>query len=135
MPKLEEIISHLNLAVLTPLGPESSDITEACVSDLLSNVMATCPGHCLWITVQCHVNVVGVASLLDVQAVIIVGGTRIDKAVLRKATEVGVTLLESGDTAFNLCGKLYNLGIRGVRRGHSSLTVKETSGVRYEITE
>ncbi|MBS3937853.1 MAG: hypothetical protein KGZ50_04690 [Peptococcaceae bacterium] len=119
MPRLEEIIQHLELAILTPLKTGMTEIREACVSDLLSNVMATCPGHCLWITVQCHANVVGVASLLDVQAVILVGGPKPDQAVLRKATEVGVTLLESRDSAFNLCGKLYNLGVRGVLRGQS----------------
>ncbi len=61
-------------------------------------------------------NVVGVASLLDVQAVVLVGGAVPDQAVLKKAREVGVTLLATHDSAFNLCGRLYSLGIRGVRR-------------------
>ncbi|MBT9176585.1 MAG: hypothetical protein DDT20_00905 [Firmicutes bacterium] len=116
MPNLDEIIKSLDLTVLTPLKSPPIEVEYACASDLLSNVMATCPGHCLWITVQCHMNVVGVASLLDVQAVVLVGGAVPDQAVLKKAREVGVTLLATNDSAFNLCGRLYSLGIRGVRR-------------------
>ena len=116
MPDLETIISALDLTVLTPMKSPPVAVEYACASDLLSNVMATCPGHCLWITVQCHINVVGVASLLDVQAVILVGGGVPELSVLKKAREVGVTLLATNDSAFNLCGKLYNLGVRGVRR-------------------
>ncbi|MBT9134113.1 MAG: hypothetical protein DDT37_00651 [Firmicutes bacterium] len=116
MPYLDEIIKSLGLTVLTPLKSPPLEVEYACASDLLSNVMATCPGHCLWITVQCHMNVVGVASLLDVQAVVLVGGAVPDQAVLKKAREVGVTLLATHDSAFNLCGRLYSLGIRGVRR-------------------
>lgn len=120
MPELSSIIAELDLEVLTPLKPGNTIVEHACVSDLLSNVMATCPGHCLWLTVQCHANVIGVASLLDVQAVILIGGTRPDPGILRKAQEVGVTLLASPESAFNLSGKLYNLGIRGVLRGNQT---------------
>lgn len=120
MPELSSIIAQLNLEVLTPLKPGPIHVEQACVSDLLSNVMATCPGQCLWLTVQCHVNVIGVASLLDVQAVILIGGTRPDPGVLRKAQEVGVTLLASPDSAFNLSGKLYHLGVRGILRGQTT---------------
>jgi len=121
MPDLETIIDALDLKVLTPLKSPPVTVEYACASDLLSNVMATCPGHCLWITVQCHINVVGVASLLDVQAVVLVGGAVPEQAVLKKAREVGVTLLATHDSAFNLCGKLYNLGVRGVKRHELTL--------------
>jgi len=47
---------------------------------------------------------------------VLAGGAMPDQAVLKKAREVGVTLLASHDSAFNLCGRLYNLGIRGVNR-------------------
>jgi len=52
MPDLETIISSLELTRLALPKPPPIEVGYACVSDLLSNVMATCPGHCLWITVQ-----------------------------------------------------------------------------------
>lgn len=116
MLDLTKIVDALDLTVLTPLRSPPVVVEYACASDLLSNVMATCPGHCLWITVQCHINVIGVASLLDVQAVVLAGGAVPEQSVVKRAREVGVTVLATNDSAFNLCGKLYNLGIRGVKR-------------------
>jgi hypothetical protein len=111
--KIAELIEKLDLEVVCP--PHDPDITvrSACVSDLLSNVMATCPGSCIWITAQGHTNVIGVASLLDMQAVILAGCAMPDESVQCKARDTGVTLLRSADNAFDLCGKLYDLGIRG----------------------
>ena len=114
---LRELVRTLQLDVATEPACWETVIEQACVSDLLSNVIATCPGNCLWITVQCHMNVVGVASLLDVQAVIIAGGAKPDPHVISKARDVGVTILTSQDSAFNICGRLFALGIQGTSRG------------------
>lgn len=118
MIKLSEVISALNLKPLTLIKTPEVNVEHAFVSDLLSNVMATCPGNCLWITVQCHINVIGVASLLDVQAVILSGDARPDPNVIRRAEEVGVTVLQSADNAFDLCASLSRLGLRGVLRSY-----------------
>ena len=116
MIKLSEIITALNLTPLTRVKSPDTMVKYAYVSDLLSNVMASCPGNCLWITVQCHINVIGVASLLDVQAVVFSGDTKLTPQVLRKAEEVGVTVFQSPDNAFDLCGRLYDLGLKGILR-------------------
>lgn len=117
MPTINEIIQALDLQSVSPPLDHVTKIDTVFVSDLLSNVMASCPGNCLWVTVQCHANVIGVASLLDMQAVILAGGSQPSPQVLAKAREVGVPLLISQDDAFELAGKLYNLGLRGRRRG------------------
>ena len=113
MVKLSAVIDALELKVMSPPKDLDIMIETACVSDLLSHVMATCPGNSLWITAQGHSNVIGVASLLDMQAVLLAGGSLPDENVVSKATEAGVALLWSKHNAFDICGKLYNLGIRG----------------------
>lgn len=117
MIKLGDLINELNLETVSPPRDPDIFITTAAVSDLLSNVMAACPGNCLWVTVQAHANVIGVASLLDMQAVLLAGGARPEPPVLAKAREVGVPVLLSRDSSFDLCGKLYNLGVRGRLKG------------------
>lgn len=119
MLTINEIIEALDLEPVSPPPNNDQRIDTVFVSDLLSNVMASCPGNCLWVTVQCHQNVIGVASLLDMQAVLLAGGSQPSPQVLNKAREVGVPLLLSRDDAFELAGKLYNLGLRGKRRGES----------------
>ena len=117
MLTINAIIAALSLESVSPPTNPDEVIDTVFVSDLLSNVMASCPGNCLWVTVQCHQNVIGVASLLDMQAVLLAGGSRPSPQVLAKAREVGVTVLVSQDDAFELAGKLYSLGLRGKRRG------------------
>ena len=114
--KIAELIEKLDLEVVCPPSDPETAVQSACVSDLLSNVMATCPGNSVWITSQGHTNVIGVASLLDVQAVILAGCATPDESVQCKARDTGVTLLRTPDNAFDLCGKLYALGIRGQTR-------------------
>lgn len=116
MAKLIDIVNELNLTVLTTIKHPDAEVRHAFISDLLSNVMATCPGNCLWLTVQCHMNVIGVASLLDVQAVLLSGNATPDYVVLRKAEDVGVTILQSPANAFDLCAQLANLGLKGILR-------------------
>lgn len=122
MLTMNEIIEALDLEPVSPPADSSAEIDTVFVSDLLSNVMASCPGNCLWVTVQCHANVIGVASLLDMQAVLLAGGSHPSPQVLAKAKEVGVPLLLSHDDAFELAGKLYKLGLRGRRRGQCKTT-------------
>lgn len=117
MLTINELIETLDLHPVSPPHDLQEMVETAFVSDLLSNVMATCPGNCLWVTAQCHANVIGVASLLDMQAVLLAGGAAPSPQVLAKAKEVGVTVLMSQEDVFSITGKLYQLGIRGRRRG------------------
>ncbi len=62
-------------------------------SDLLSCVMAGARKNAIWVTLQSHVNIVAVAALLELAAVIITEGVAPDADTLAKAQEEGVVLL------------------------------------------
>ena len=69
---LQQIIDRLNLTVLT--DPRDFTLIQpdgGYTSDLLSCVMAGAKNNYLWITLQAHLNIVAVAALLDVAAIII----------------------------------------------------------------
>ncbi|HEX7975313.1 MAG TPA: hypothetical protein VF498_12965 [Anaerolineales bacterium] len=110
---LQEIIEKLNLKVLT----EPKDFTQAepdsgYASDLLSCVMAGAKNKGLWVTLQAHVNIVAVAALLDLSAVVITEGAQPDDVTLVKANEQGVTLLATPEPTFAVAGKLWEMGLR-----------------------
>lgn len=109
--KLEEIIKNLNLKVITSSNNLDKDITGAYVSDLLSDVIANAQSGNLWITLQTHVNIVAVAVLKDLAGIIIINGRFPPEETITKANEQKVTIFSSELTAYNLCGKLYELGI------------------------
>jgi hypothetical protein len=110
---LQEIITQLNLTVLTaPHPPARIKPTGGYASDLLSCVMAGAKPGNLWITIQSHINIVAIASLNDLAAIIITENSIPETAVLEKASQQGVTLLGSSENTYQMAGKLWELGIR-----------------------
>jgi len=110
---LDEIIKELELKVITQ-DKELSGIspTHGYVSDMLSCVMTGAKNKSIWVTLQAHNNIVAVACLLDLAAVIITEGSKPDEETIKKANEEGVTLLSSENNSFFVVGKLWQLGLR-----------------------
>lgn len=110
---LEEIITKLNLNVLT----QSKDFTQISPSggytaDLLSCVMAGAKRRAVWVTLQAHLNIVAIAALLDLSAIIITEGAMPDPDAIAKANEEGVILLSTNRSTFYVVGRLWELGLR-----------------------
>jgi hypothetical protein len=114
---LQEIIDTLELTPLTDLKDYSA-ITPSCgyTSDLLSCVMAGAAKKSLWVTLQAHGNIIAVATLLDLSAVIITEGAQPDPATIQKANEEDVILLSSSKPTFYIVGKLWELGLRCIQQ-------------------
>ena len=110
---LQQIIERLSLTVLT----ESHDFTSIMPtggysSDLLSCVMAGAKKGYLWITLQAHLNIVAVAALNEVAAIIITENAQPDAASIAKANQQGIILLSTSQPTYAINGKLWELGIR-----------------------
>jgi len=106
---VKELAEQLGLEVVA--GTLEAQINGVYVGDLLSNVMAKAKEHNLWLTIQGHQNVVAVASLTGVAAVIVVEGFEVEPAVIKRAEEKGVNILRTPLTAYELICKLIALGI------------------------
>jgi len=109
---LQEIINHLNLTVLT----EPRDFTMiqpegGYTSDLLSCVMAGAKSNYLWVTLQAHINIVAIAALLEIAAIVITENAKPDAATISKANEQGIILLSTPKPTFEIDGKLWEMGI------------------------
>jgi hypothetical protein len=113
---LKEIIDTLNLTVLTQ-AQDLSRVTPTTgyTADLLSCVMANAPRQGLWVTLQAHLNIVAVAALLDLAAIIITEGAMPDPDTIARAKAEGVTLLSTPHPTFYVVGRLWELGIKDVK--------------------
>jgi len=113
MTNISKIIKELDLKVLTT-EKEFSDIQvrSGYASDLLSCVMAGAQNHGIWVTLQAHNNIIAVAALLDLSAIIITEDSNPDPATIVKANEEEITLLSTKQNSFWVVGKLWELGIR-----------------------
>lgn len=109
---LDKIIEELGLKILTDVKDFSSIIpTHGYVSDMLSCVMTGAKNHSIWITLQAHNNIVAVACLLNIAAVIITEGAKPDDETIKKANEEGIVLLSTEKNSFWIVGKLWQAGL------------------------
>ena len=110
---LQQIIDQLNLTVLTePRKFATLTPTGGYSSDLLSCVMAGAKKGQLWITLQAHLNIVAVAALNELTAIIITENAQPDAASIAKANQQEVILLSTSRSSYEINGQLWEMGIR-----------------------
>jgi len=107
--QVKDIITILGLNVFGGSQGLNREITGGYTSDLLSDVMGHADNGKIWITLQTHKNVIAVASLKDLAAVILIKGLEPDADMLAQADEEGIPVLGTDDQAFETTGKLFNL--------------------------
>ncbi|HPU28771.1 MAG TPA: DRTGG domain-containing protein [Syntrophorhabdaceae bacterium] len=106
---LGEIVKELGLEVLTGNINLNKEIKSGYVSDLLSDVIANIEQDSIWITIQRHINILGVAKLKDVIAIVIPRNLSVEEEVIKKAKEEGIAILRDRRNAFEITGLLYNM--------------------------
>ncbi|MBN1927794.1 MAG: serine kinase [Prolixibacteraceae bacterium] len=107
--KVSDLIEKLGLTVFAGSGSVSNEISGGYVSDLLSDVMGKAREGEVWITLQNHLNVIAVASLKDLSAIVLVNGITPSPDVVEKANQEGIPVLGTTEPAFSITGKIYRL--------------------------
>ena len=72
--KITDIIGHLDLKVFCGETNLDRYVVGGYASDLLSDVMGHADSGSIWITLQNHKNVMAIASLKELAAIILVKG-------------------------------------------------------------
>lgn len=105
---VSDIIKKFDFEVYS--GKEGLDrqVSGGYVSDLLSDVMGNATEGNLWITLQTHKNIIAVASLRDLAAVICVKGLKPDADTIEASEKEGIPILGTCEKTFEISGKLYN---------------------------
>lgn len=106
---LNNLKEKLNYRCLSGEAWLNRIVDGAYVSDLLSDVMGKAQLDMVWITSQVHKNIVAVASLKELSAIIVVNEREVDSEVLEQAESEEVVILASGKPAFETAGELYRI--------------------------
>lgn len=106
---IREVANLLGLKVLSGSGNLDRTVDSVYCSDMLSRVMGGGSKDCIWITVQTHMNVIAVATLLEMACVIFPEDIEAEKAVYDTSEKEGIPLLSTNLSAYELCGKMYEL--------------------------
>ena len=111
--KLSELVEKLQLEIRTGANRLDVAVSRGYASDLMSDVMANAAEGDLWVTLQTHQNIVAVAVMKALAGIILVCGREPEEETVRKAEAEGVPILISGMPAFELVGRLFELGLSG----------------------
>lgn len=106
---VQQLVDKLNLTVFSGKKGLQRTITGGYVSDLLSDVMGYANEGDIWVTLQSHKNVMAIASLKDISAVILVKGILPENDTIIQSNEEEIPVLGTFDQCFEISGKLYNL--------------------------
>jgi predicted transcriptional regulator len=107
--KISDLVKTLNLKVISGQNGLSNEVTGGYVSDLLSDVIGNATEGQIWITLQTHQNVVAVASLKDLAAVIIVKGSLPESDTIEKSNAENIPVLSTDMDTFNISGHLFEI--------------------------
>ncbi len=111
--KLLNIIKEIDLEIIAGLDSENQDneVKGVYICDLLSLVISKAQPQDIWITIQTHVNIIAVSTLVDMTAIIVAENMEIDEETIAKANEVKIPIFRSKLSAYELASRLSRLGI------------------------
>ena len=109
--RVKDLVEKFKIEVAGGQEGLDREITEGYCGDLLSEVMGNAPVGSVWMTVQGHQNIVAVAVLREMAAIIITGGQKPDAETIQKADQEGIPILQWPDSSFRLAGQLFSAGI------------------------
>ena len=103
-----ELANTLEFENLTGNVNLDKTIESGYTSDLLSDVIANANKNAVWVTVQRHINILGVAKLKDICAIVIPRSLPVEDVVIEKAKAEGIAILRDRRSAFEISGILYD---------------------------
>ena len=106
---VKELVEKMNLTVFCGQDNLDREIKGGYTSDLLSDVMGFAREGQVWITLQTHKNVLAIASLKELAAILLVKGNKPEDDMLEQAVEEGIPVLGTDAQTFETTGKVYQL--------------------------
>lgn len=107
--KVSDLVQKLELTVYSGKEGLENEMTGGYCSDLLSDVMGYAEEGNVWLTLQTHKNVMAIASLKELAAVILVKGLKPEDDMAAQSNEEDIPVLGTSMETFEIAGKLYEL--------------------------
>ncbi|HEX3007511.1 MAG TPA: serine kinase [Bacteroidales bacterium] len=107
--RVSDLVERLELEVYSGEQGLSNIVSGGYTSDLLSDVMGNASEDQIWITLQTHKNVLAVASLKDLAAIVLVKGFKPDADMEQESNLHNIPVLGTNLESFEISALLYNL--------------------------
>jgi hypothetical protein len=109
--KLREILSIVEGSLLYDADLDM-ELATACAADLMSDVLAFAGAGSVLLTGLCNPQVVRTAEMADIAAIIFVRGKLPPPETIELAQAKGIPLAATPHTMFEMCGRLYQAGLK-----------------------
>lgn len=106
---IRELATLLKLKICCGAAGLDKEIKGGYTSDLLSDVMGNAREGDIWITLQTHKNIIAIASLKKLAAVILVKGYQPEEDTVSESETEGIPILSTSRQTFEITGKIYDL--------------------------
>lgn len=106
---VKELVDALELTVFCGKENLSREIKGAYTCDLLSDVLGHATQGQLWITIRTHSNVLAIATLKQLSAILLVKDNKPDEDMLAQALKENIPVLGTSEQTFEISGKVYQL--------------------------
>ncbi|HPS62751.1 MAG TPA: DRTGG domain-containing protein [Bacteroidales bacterium] len=106
---VRELQQKLSLTVFCGGRSMEYEVSGGYTCDLLSDVMGHARSGNVWITLQTHQNVVAIASLKELPAIVLVKGFNPDTGMMEHAEKEGIAILGTDEDSFTVSGRIYQL--------------------------
>jgi predicted transcriptional regulator len=111
--KLSEVKKILDADVAVGEEKLDLDVQTAFGADLMSDVLSFAKGGCLLLTGLTNTQIVRIANVLDIAAIIIVRGKKPPEETISMAKNLQIPILTTKYILFETAGRLYAKGIVG----------------------
>ncbi|MDR1181690.1 MAG: serine kinase [Bacteroidales bacterium] len=107
--KVRELVEKANLKVFSGEKGLDNEISGGYTCDLLSDVMGHAEAGSIWITLQTHKNVMAIASLKELAAIVLVKGYKPDDDTFLQSNKENIPILGTDAETFEISGIIYHL--------------------------
>lgn len=104
---VKEITEKLGLKVCCGAAGLNREIKGGYTSDLLSDVMGNAAEGQIWVTLQTHKNIMAIASLKELAAIVLVKGYQPEEETIAESEAEGIPILSTSKQAFEITGEIY----------------------------
>lgn len=111
--KIKKIQELLGAELLCGEEQLESDVTSACGSDMMSDVLAFVKNQAALLTGLVNPQVIKTAVMMDMHCIVFVRDKRPTPEMIELAEDAGIVLLATSRRMFEACGLLYANGLCG----------------------
>lgn len=105
---IKEMIEKLGLKVCCGAAGLDREVKGGYTSDLLSDVMGNANEGQIWVTLQTHKNIMAIASLKELAAIVLVKGYQPEEDTIAESEAEGIPILSTSKQTFEITGEIYH---------------------------